>query len=69
MGKKSYQKQTSMSFRLSESEAHTIRSLLREDKLAASALLEYSDLLLLENTKGNKEKVYELIQMETIIVT
>lgn len=37
-------------------------SLLREDKLAASALLEYSDLLLLENTKGNKEKVYELIQ-------
>ncbi|PDX76931.1 hypothetical protein [Faecalibacterium prausnitzii] len=36
-------------------------SLLREDQLAASALLEYSDLLLLENAKENTEKVYQLV--------
>lgn len=36
-------------------------SLLREDQLAASALLEYSDLFLLENAKENTEKVYQLV--------
>lgn len=36
-------------------------SLLREDQLAASALLEYSDLLLLGNAKENTEKVYQLV--------
>ena len=37
-------------------------SLLREDQLAASALLEYADLLMIENTDTNIQKVFELIQ-------
>ena len=39
MGKKSYQKQTSMSFRLSESEAHTIRKQAAAEDISVSELV------------------------------